>query len=145
MLANKAKIMGFGHRVYKYSDPRSDIIKRWSFQLAEAKGDRLLYDISERIEAVMRREKKLFPNLDFYRASTYHYCGIPNFLFTPIFVMSRITGWAAHIFEQRADNRLIRPSSEYTGPDRDPLFPWETRLKHVFIVSEDNSNLIMIR
>lgn len=116
MLANKAKIMGFGHRVYKDCDPRSDIIKTWSQKLSQLKEDSLLYDVSERVEAIMRREKKLFPNLDFYSASAYHYCDIPTPLFTPIFVMSRITGWAAHVFEQRADNRLIRPSSEYTGP-----------------------------
>lgn len=117
MLSNKAKIMGFGHRVYTESDPRSDIIKVWSKKLADAQNNRLIYEVSERIEAVMRREKKLFPNLDFYSASAYHYAGIPTFLFTPLFVMSRITGWSAHVFEQRADNRLIRPTSEYTGPD----------------------------
>ncbi len=117
MLENKAKIMGFGHRVYTESDPRSDIIKVWSKKLAEAQGDMLLYRVSECIESVMMREKKLFPNLDFYSASAFHYCGIPTSLFTPIFVMSRITGWAAHVFEQRADNRLIRPSSVYTGPE----------------------------
>lgn len=117
MLARKAKIMGFGHRVYTVSDPRSDIIKEWSHKLAEAKNDMRLFTVSERIEAVMRREKKLFPNLDFYSASAYHFCGIPTSLFTPIFVMSRITGWSAHVFEQRADNRLIRPTSEYTGPE----------------------------
>lgn len=117
MLANKAKIMGFGHRVYTKSDPRSDIIKVWSKKLADAQHDRLLYEISERVEAVMWREKALFPNLDFYSASAFHYCGIPTMLFTPIFVMSRITGWSAHVFEQRADNRLIRPTSDYTGPD----------------------------
>lgn len=117
LLANKAKIMGFGHRVYKDCDPRSDIIKAWSKKLADAQNNHLLYEVSERVEAVMRREKKLFPNLDFYSASAYHYCGIPTPLFTPIFVISRITGWSAHVFEQRADNRLIRPSSEYIGPD----------------------------
>ncbi|KTD35609.1 2-methylcitrate synthase [Legionella moravica] len=118
MLANKALIMGFGHRVYTTSDPRSDIIKKWSFRLGEAKGDLSLYHISERIEEVMWSEKKLFPNLDFYSASAYHYCGIPTQLFTPIFVMSRITGWSAHVFEQRANNKLIRPTSEYIGPDQ---------------------------
>ncbi|PJD90754.1 MAG: 2-methylcitrate synthase [Legionella sp.] len=117
MLADKEKIMGFGHRVYKDCDPRSDIIKLWSKRLGEAAHHMALYDISERIEHIMRREKHLFPNLDFYSASAYHYCGIPTLFFTPIFVMSRITGWSAHVFEQRADNRLIRPSSEYTGPD----------------------------
>lgn len=116
MLSNKDKIMGFGHRVYKDCDPRSDIIKVWSKKLSAERSDRKLYEISERVEAIMRREKKLFPNLDFYSASAYHFCGIPTALFTPIFVMSRITGWSAHVFEQRADNRLIRPSSEYTGP-----------------------------
>lgn len=127
MLANKAKIMGFGHRVYTTCDPRSDIIKQWSFKLGEAKGDLLLYYISERIEEVMWSEKKLFPNLDFYSASAYHYCGIPTPLFTPIFVMSRITGWSAHVFEQRADNKLIRPTSEYIGPDSRPFPAIATR------------------
>ncbi len=116
MLANKATIMGFGHRVYKDCDPRSDIIKAWAKKLAIKQESDILYKNSERVESVMRREKKLFPNLDFYSASAYHYCGIPTSLFTPVFVMARISGWSAHIFEQRADNRLIRPSSEYIGP-----------------------------
>lgn len=127
MLANKEKIMGFGHRVYTTCDPRSDIIKQWSFKLGEAKDDLLLYHISERIEEVMWREKKLFPNLDFYSASAYHYCGIPTPLFTPIFVMSRITGWSAHVFEQRSNNKLIRPTSEYIGPESRALPAIETR------------------
>lgn len=127
MLANKAKIMGFGHRVYTTCDPRSDIIKKWSFKLGEEKGELQLYNISERIEEVMWQEKKLFPNLDFYSASAYHYCGIPTPLFTPIFVMSRITGWSAHVFEQRADNKLIRPTSEYIGPEARPFPAIETR------------------
>lgn len=127
MLANKDKIMGFGHRVYTTCDPRSDIIKKWSFKLGEGKGDMLLYNISERIEEVMWNEKKLFPNLDFYSASAYHYCGIPTALFTPIFVMSRITGWAAHVFEQRGNNKLIRPTAEYIGPDSKSFPAIETR------------------
>ncbi|KTD20102.1 2-methylcitrate synthase [Legionella lansingensis] len=127
MLSRKEKIMGFGHRVYTTSDPRSDIIKAWSHKLAEARNGMLLFNISERIEAVMRREKKLFPNLDFYSASAYHFCGIPTHLFTPVFVMSRTTGWSAHVFEQRADNRLIRPTSEYTGPERQEFIPIDKR------------------
>jgi len=115
-LARKDKIMGFGHRVYKTHDPRSDVIKRYADQLSrgDEEGKRM-FAVAERIEMVMRREKKLFPNLDFYSAIVYHRCGIPTPLFTPLFVMSRITGWSAHIFEQRADNRIIRPTSEYIG------------------------------
>lgn len=127
MLASKELIMGFGHRVYTTCDPRSDIIKKWSFRLGEEKGNLLLYHISERIEEIMWQEKKLFPNLDFYSASAYHYCDIPTHLFTPIFVMSRITGWSAHVFEQRANNKLIRPTSEYIGPDSRPFPAIETR------------------
>jgi 2-methylcitrate synthase len=127
MLAEKAKIMGFGHRVYKISDPRSDIIKEWSKKLAAHAKSGYLYPISERIEKVMWDEKHLFPNLDFYSASAYHFCGIPTDMFTPLFVMSRITGWSAHIIEQRADNRLIRPDANYVGPTPRPLLPVNER------------------
>lgn len=116
MLAEKTLIMGFGHRVYTKSDPRSDVIKSWSKKLAEKTGNGRLYPISERIEKIMWDEKKLFPNLDFYSASAYAFCNIPTDMFTPLFVMSRITGWSAHIIEQRSDNKLIRPTSEYVGP-----------------------------
>lgn len=127
MLARKEKIMGFGHRVYKQCDPRSDIIQSWSKRLCIAAKEQRLYDVSERIEKVMRREKKMFPNLDFYSASAFRCLGIPTSMFTPLFVLSRITGWAAHIFEQRSDNRLIRPSAEYTGPAPQNWVPIEKR------------------
>ncbi len=115
-LANKEKIMGFGHRVYDKGDPRSPIIKEWSLQLAAQSNDTQIFPISEAIETMMWDTKKLFPNLDFYSASTYYFMNIPLALYTPIFVCSRITGWAAHIFEQRANNTLIRPSAYYIGP-----------------------------
>lgn len=117
MLAQKAKIMGFGHRVYKTSDPRSDIIKAWAEKLSHEASDGYLYAVSERIEKIMWEEKHLFPNVDFYSASMYHFLGIPTPMFTPIFVVSRTSGWSAHIIEQRKDNRLIRPDSNYTGPE----------------------------
>lgn len=116
MLARKEKIMGFGHAVYSTSDPRNAIIKGWAEQLAASVGDSVLYPVSVRCEEVMWREKKLFCNADFFHASAYHFMGIPTKLFTPIFVMSRLTGWAAHVKEQRANNRIIRPSAEYVGP-----------------------------
>ncbi|MCP4401478.1 MAG: 2-methylcitrate synthase, partial [bacterium] len=117
MLKRKEKIMGFGHPVYQDSDPRNAIIKKWSQRLSEEIGDLKLHKISERCEELMQREKKLFPNADFYHAPAYHCMGIPTELYTPIFVMSRVTGWTAHIKEQRADNRIIRPSAEYIGSD----------------------------
>jgi len=116
LLANKTKVMGFGHRVYKISDPRSDIIKKWSKKLSAQAKDGYLYPISERIEKLLWDEKHLFPNLDFYSATAYHFMGIPTPMFTPIFVMSRLSGWSAHIIEQRSDNRLIRPEANYNGP-----------------------------
>ncbi|GGD77900.1 bifunctional 2-methylcitrate synthase/citrate synthase [Lacimicrobium alkaliphilum] len=114
-LERKEKIMGFGHAIYSDSDPRNEVIKTWAKKLAEDVGDTVLYPVSERCEEVMWREKKLFCNADFFHASAYHFMGIPTKLFTPIFVMSRLTGWAAHVMEQRADNRIIRPSADYNG------------------------------
>ena len=122
-LERKEKIMGFGHAIYKDNDPRNGIIKIWSERLAQDVGDTVLYPVSVRCEEVMWREKKLFCNADFFHASAYHFMGIATKLFTPIFVMSRVTGWAAHVMEQRADNRIIRPSAEYTGPELRKVVP----------------------
>jgi 2-methylcitrate synthase len=116
MLERKDLIMGFGHRVYTTSDPRNTVNKGMSKKLADDVGNTTLYPISEAVEKVMWDEKKLFANADFFAASVYHFMGIPTYLFTPIFVCSRITGWAAHIMEQRADNKLIRPAAAYIGP-----------------------------
>ncbi|MBV2128367.1 bifunctional 2-methylcitrate synthase/citrate synthase [Arsukibacterium indicum] len=127
MLERKEKIMGFGHAVYSESDPRNAVIKAWSEKLAKANGDTRLYDVSERCEAVMWREKKLFCNADFFHASAYNYMGIPTKLFTPIFVCSRLTGWAAHVMEQRADNRIIRPSADYVGVEPRSVKPINER------------------
>jgi 2-methylcitrate synthase len=115
MLVQKEKIMGFGHAIYRTSDPRNVIIKAWSEKLAKQHGDTSLYDISVACEEYMWNTKKLFCNADFFHASTYHYMGIPTKLFTPIFVCSRVTGWAAHVMEQRRNNRIIRPSADYIG------------------------------
>ncbi|ENM5887998.1 2-methylcitrate synthase [Vibrio mimicus] len=127
MLANKEKIMGFGHAIYRESDPRNALIKEWSKALSEAVGDTHLYAVSERVEAVMKREKDLFCNADFFHASAYHFMDIPTKLFTPIFVMSRLTGWASHVYEQRANNRIIRPSADYVGPEHQTWLPIEQR------------------
>jgi 2-methylcitrate synthase len=125
-LARGEKLKGFGHPVYTEVDPRSDIAKGWSRRLSglpENEAEAYLYAVSERIEAVMMREKRMFPNIDFYAASAYHFCGIPTPMFTPVFVMSRVTGWAAHVIEQRAGGKIIRPSAEYTGPALRPFVP----------------------
>ena len=127
MLARKEKIMGFGHAVYKVSDPRNYVIKGWSEKLANKINDDKLYPISVRCEEVMWREKKLFCNADFFHASAYHFMRIPTKLFTPIFVMSRISGWAAHVKEQRKNNRIIRPSADYTGPSNKDFVSIENR------------------
>lgn len=119
--------MGFGHRIYKESDPRNAVIKRWCQQLADKIGDNRLFPIAERIEMVMRREKNLFPNLDFYMAPAYRFLGIPIELYTPVFVCARIAGWAAHIMEQRSDSKLIRPMAEYIGPENRDFVPIEQR------------------
>jgi len=127
MLARKEKIMGFGHAIYRHSDPRNAVVKAWAQRLAISEADRRLYAVAEQVEQVMQREKGLFANADFYHACAYHSLGIPTYLFTPIFVCSRLTGWAAHVMEQRADNRIIRPSADYTGPETASWIPLHRR------------------
>ena len=127
MLKRKEKIMGFGHRVYTTSDPRNAVNKAMSKKLAEEAGDKRLYPVSEAIEKVMWDEKKLFANADFFAASVYRFLGVPTYLFTPIFVCSRITGWAAHIMEQRENNKLIRPAADYIGPGLQKFVPIDKR------------------
>lgn len=129
LLARKEKIMGFGHAVYKHSDPRNAIIKEWSKRLAPTAtdGDGYLYEVSEAVETLMRQEKNLFANADFFSASAYHFMGIPTPLFTPIFVLARVAGWAAHVKEQRANNKLIRPGADYVGPEPRAFVPVEER------------------
>ncbi len=129
MLARKEKIMGFGHAVYKHSDPRNAIIKQWSQRLAPsaADGDGYLYEVSEAVEKLMSDEKRMFANADFFSATAYHFLGIPTPLFTPIFVLARVSGWAAHVKEQRANNKLIRPGADYTGPEPQAFIPMGER------------------
>ncbi|HEX2910763.1 MAG TPA: citrate synthase [Chloroflexia bacterium] len=126
-LNNKQKIMGFGHRVYKNGDPRAKFLKKMSKALGELKGETKWYEMSTRIDDVVVREKGLLPNVDFYSASVYYSLGIPIELFTPVFATSRISGWLAHIMEQYADNRLIRPRAEYVGPVDQHYIPIDER------------------
>ncbi len=131
-LDRKAKIPGFGHRVYKTEDPRVGILRRYSKQLFEYLNEPKWFEMSQAVEKTMldytqREGKKIYPNVDFYSASVYHYLGLPTQLFTPIFAMSRMVGWTAHILEQWANNRLIRPRAEYIGPDYRPYVPIQKR------------------
>ncbi len=126
-LANKRRIMGFGHRVYRMGDPRAVILKEYCRQLAERRGDLSLERIADTMEVIVGEEKQLPPNLDWPSARLYHYLGLDVELYTPLFVASRVAGWAAHVIEQSENNRLIRPRSRYIGPDNRPFVPLEER------------------